>query len=42
VTQQTKKVPEIMKGMLEQLRRHPNAARSSEADHVAMMVANIA
>ena len=33
---------EIMKGMSERLLRHPDAAHSSEAAHVALMFANIA
>jgi hypothetical protein len=33
---------EIMKEMSERLLRHPDAAHSSEAVHVALMFANIA
>jgi hypothetical protein len=42
MTQQTKKMSEIMKEMSERLLRHPDAAHSSEAAHVALMFANIA
>ena len=39
---QTRKMSEIMKEMSERLLRHPDAAHSSEAAHVALMFANIA
>lgn len=42
MTQQTKKMSEMMKEMSERLLRHPDAAHSSEAAHVALMFANIA
>lgn len=42
MTQRTKKMSEIMKEMAERLLRHPDAAHSSEAAHVALMFANIA
>ena len=38
----TRKMSEIMKQMSERLLRHPDAAHSSEAAHVALMFANIA
>lgn len=37
-----RKMSEIMKEMSERLLRHPDAAHSSEAAHVALMLANIA
>ncbi len=39
---QTRKMSEVMKEMSERLLRHPDAAHSSEAAHVALMFANIA
>jgi len=42
MTHQTKKMSEIMKEISERLLRHPDAAHSSEAAHVALMFANIA
>lgn len=39
---QPRKMSEIMKEMSERLLRHPDAAHSSEAAHVALMFANIA
>ena len=42
MTQKTQKMSEIMKEMSERLLRHPDAAHSSEAAHVALMFANIA
>ena len=42
MTQQTRKMSEIMKEMSERLLRQPDAAHSSEAAHVALMFANIA
>ena len=39
---QLRKMSEIMKEMSERLLRHPDAAHSSEAAHVALMFANIA
>ena len=38
----SRKMSEIMKEMSERLLRHPDAAHSSEAAHVALMFANIA
>jgi hypothetical protein len=42
MTHQPRKMSEIMTEMAERLLRHPNAAHSSEAAHVALMYANIA
>ena len=42
MTHQTKKMSEMMKEMSDRLLRHPDAAHSSEAAHVALMFANIA
>ena len=42
MTHQNKKMSEMMKEMSERLLRHPAAAHSSEAAHVALMFANIA
>jgi hypothetical protein len=42
MTHQTQKMSEIMKELSERLLRHPDAAHSSEAAHVALMFANIA
>ena len=42
MTQQTKKMSEILKEMSERLLRYPDAAHSSEAAHVALMFANFA
>ena len=42
MTQQTQKMSEIMKVMSESLLRHPDAAHSSEAGHVALFFANVA
>ena len=39
---QTRKMSEMLKEMSERLLRHPDAAHSSEAAHVALMFANIA
>jgi hypothetical protein len=42
MTRQTKKMSEMMKEMSERLLRHPDAAHSSEAAHVALFFANVA
>ena len=42
MTHQTKKMSEMMKEMSERLLRHPDAAHSSEAAHVALFFANVA
>ncbi len=42
MTHQNKKMSEILMEMTERLLRHPSAAHSSEAAHVALMFANIA
>lgn len=42
MNQTARKMSEIMKEMSERLLRHPDAAHSSEAAHVALMFANIA
>ena len=42
MTQQPRKMSEIMKEMSESLLREPDVAHSSEAAHVALMFANIA
>ena len=39
---QTRKMSEVMKEMSERLLRHPDAAHSSEAAHVALFFANVA
>lgn len=42
MNQTARKMSDIMKEMSERLLRHPDAAHSSEAAHVALMFANIA
>ena len=42
MTQQSRKMSDIMKEMMEQLLRDPKAVPSSEASHVALLFANVA